>query len=345
MFGIAIIGCGDMGTKHAAAWGKRADARIVSVCDLQADRADTLATRHGAQRYARWQDAVTCDGVDIVSICVPACDHRDVAVAAASNSCHVLCEKPMALTLEQADEMIAAAKAHGVHLSVCHQYRSLSRFRVMKRLIDEGRLGEPLFIRFTELREVRPKLAMHSLSKNGGPVHDMSGHLFDLGRYLTGREAEAVNAVGTILARGKERTRSVTDFGIDTIDIQVRFQGGHCLSIGINWGLPEGTPGNSNDLVSGPLGAMFTVDLAHPDRFLGDLSDSVGVALKDAAGTTMIACDIDHEGPEACVEALVGSILGKGASQYSWAEGRAALRLILAAIESAETGEKTLINQ
>mgnify|MGYP001819529404 FL=1 len=72
MLGVAIIGCGDMGTKHSAAWDAREEAEVVAVCDHNADRADILAERCGVPAYARWQDAVAQCGVDIVSICVPA---------------------------------------------------------------------------------------------------------------------------------------------------------------------------------------------------------------------------------------------------------------------------------
>lgn len=339
MYGVAIIGCGDMGTKHAAAWHGRGDARVVAVCDPLPERAEALALQFEAHQYEIWQDAVADPAVDVVSVCVPACDHRDVAVTAAKFGRHVLCEKAMALTLDQADEMIAAAHANDVCLSVCHQYRSFSRFKTMKHIIDEGRLGEQIFMRFAEMREVRPKLAMHSLGMNGGPVHDMSGHLFDLGRYLTGSEPESVNAVGAIFGAGKERLKTVTDFGIDTAEIQVRFHGGHCLSIGINWGLPEGTPGHCHELIHGKLGMMCAADQAQPERFLGDLSDTVGVLLKDANGTTLIECLPDNDGPHACIDDLLNAIETGQPSQFDGIESRAALRLVLASLEAIETCE------
>ena len=339
MLGVAIIGCGDMGSKHAAAWNERDDARVVAVCDPLNDRAEKLALQYDAHQFEQWIDAVHHKEVDVVSVCVPACDHHAVTVAAAKACRHILCEKSMALTLNDADEMIAAANANNVCLSVCHQYRSLARFQTMKRLINEGKLGDPLFIRFAEMREVRPKLAMHSLSLNGGPVHDMSGHLFDLGRYLTDCEAEIVSAVGSVFGRGKERLKTVTDFGIDTAEIQVRFQGGHCLVIGINWGLPEGTPGHCQELINGPLGMVYSVDDAHPDRFLGDVSDTLGVVFKGAAGTTRIECEQGTNGPEPCIDDLVNSIETGKPSQFAGSEGRAALRLVLASLESIESGQ------
>lgn len=338
MYGIAIIGCGDMGTQHAAAWNERDDARVIAVCDTLPERANKLAQLYDATQFQRWHEAIQHADVDVVSICVPACDHHSVAIAAANAGKHILCEKAMALTLSDADEMIAAADANQVFLSVCHQYRSLSRFQLMKQLINDGCVGNTLYIRFAEMREVRPKLAMHRLGMNGGPIHDMSGHLFDLGRYLTGCEAESVSAVGTVLGKNKPRLKSISDFGIDTAAIQVRFREGHCLSIDINWGLPEGTPGYCQELIHGPNGMLYSEDCSHPDRFLGDISHSTNVIVKDSSGTTQIRCDIGTKGPQPCIGELVTSIDTGKPSQYSAREGRAALQLVLASLESVNTG-------
>lgn len=339
MFRVAIIGCGDMGTKHAAAWQARDDTHVVAVCDLQQDRAAALSKRYAARRYDTWQDILQNAPADIVSICVPACDHPDIAIAAAQSGKHVLCEKAMALTLDDADKMIDAAASAGTCLSVCHQYRGLSRYTAIKALIDQGRLGHPLSIRFSEMREVRPKLAMHRLSMNGGPVHDMTGHLFDLARFLTGAEAQSVTACGHVLGRGKARLASIEDFGVDSAEILVTFSGGHSLSIGLNWGLPENTPGHSHELTSGPLGCAFSADPAQPDRFIGDISETAGVIVKDGRGSHWIACPSDDPGPEICIDALIRQIQTGEPSPFDGQEGRAALRLVLATLQSIETGK------
>ena len=343
MLGVAIIGCGDMGTKHAAAWAARDDARLVVLCDHNPERAATLAQPHGAATCAKWQEALAHPGVDVVSICVPACDHPAIAIASAEAGKHVLCEKAMALTLAEADQMIAVAEANGTALSVCHQYRGLSRYRAIKQAIDAGRLGWPLSLRFAEMREVRPKLAMHRLSENGGPVHDMTGHLFDLARWFTGAEAESVTATGHIHGKGKSRLAPVRDFGIDSAEILMRFTGGHSLSIGLNWGLPEHVPGHSHELIHGPMGYAFSADPAHPDRFLGDLSETAGVVIKYAAGSDWIPCPSDDPGPEICVSALIDEIRTGTPSPYHAKEGRAALRLILASLEAIEHGDAIML--
>lgn len=339
MYRIAVIGAGDMGTKHAAAWGAREDAEIAAVCDHNDDRAQRLAEPHSATIHKNYLGAITLEGVDIVSICVPACDHAEIAVAAAEAGKHVLCEKSMALTLREADRMIAAARANGVQLLVCHQYRALNRSRLMKELITSGRLGSPIYMRFSEMREVRPKLAMHRRSMNGGPVHDMTGHLFDLARYLTGAEAETVTATGGVFSRGKPRLAAVEDFGVDTAEIQVRFSGGHCLSIGLSWGFPEDTPGHSQELIWGPLAMMATVDPENPDRFLGDVSPTVGLMIKGPQGTEVVKPDGDVDGPHACIDELIAAVETGRTSQFDATQGRAALALILATIESIETGK------
>ena len=338
MLNVAIIGCGDMGSKHAAAWAARDDSNIAAVCDIDAARRDRLAKECGAEAYGDWMQAIVQAGVDVVSICTPACEHRDMAVAAAASGRHVLCEKPMALTLTQADEMIAAADTANVHLHVSHQYRGLSRYRIIRRLIEDDVLGSPLHIRFTEMREVRPKLAMHRRSQSGGPIHDMSGHLFDLARFFTGSEPQSVTATGAIFGKGKQRLATIDDLGIDAADIQVRFAGGHCLSVGINWGLPEGTPSYSSEAVHGPKGVAYTEDRHNSDFNLGEPSATKTVVVKNGQGTRTIACEADYEGPEICIDAIVAAIRDDTSPRLAGGEGYDALRLITAALEAIESG-------
>lgn len=336
---VAIIGCGDMGNKHAKAWQARNDAEIVAVCDIDPDRCRRMAENCSARGYDAWIDAVRHDGVEIVSICTPAKFHREIAVAGASAGRHVLCEKPMALTLDEANEMIAAANANGVQLSVCHQYRGASPYKALKVLVQNDELGAPLYVRFTEMREVRPKLAMHNRGLSGGPIHDMSGHLFDLMRFLTDSEPESVAATGSVFGKGKKRLSSIADFGIDTAEIQARFKGGHCLSIGICWGLPEGTPGHSNETIVGPKGMAFIEDAANRDRSLGARSDTTRVVVKSGGGTHAIECRAGPEGPDICISHLLAAIEGGASSPFDGREGREALRLILASLTSMETGQ------
>ena len=336
---VAILGCGDMGAEHAVAWDHQAGANIMAVCDPDVARCQRLAERYGAIGHGNWQDAICQDAIDVVSVCTPVSRHRELCVAAAQAGKHVLCEKPMALSLAEADDMIAAARANGVQLAVCHQYRGFGHFRTLKALIDDGSLGSPLAMRMTDWREVRPKLAMHRRDMNGGPVHDMSGHFFDLARFMTGSEAVRLSAVGGVLGADKPRLTEIDDPGIDSADIQARLEGGHVLSISIHWGLPEGTPEFSHVSVSGPAGYAQT---ANPldGEFPADGNPVLkkAVVLSNGDGVHRIV-DADYpRGPAICIADLVGAIRTGEPGVFDGQAGRRALELVLAALESVESG-------
>lgn len=336
---VAILGCGDMGAEHAVAW-KQAGADIAAVSDPDAERCQRLAKSYGAVACSDWQDAVRHESIDVVSVCTPVSQHRDLSVAAAEAGRHVLCEKPMALSLAEADAMIAAASANGVRIAVCHQYRGFGHFRTFKTLVDDGTLGSPLYMHMTDWREVRPKLAMHRRDMNGGPVHDMSGHFMDMARYLTGSEPVSVTAIGGVLGANKPRLADIERPGIDTANILVQFEGGHVLSVSINWGLPEGTPEYHSIAISGPGGFAHTVaplagEFADDDNPVQKLTVLVG----DGSGVRRVADPVYPRGPAICIDDLVGSIRTGEPGVFDGREGRRALTMVLAALKSVEFGQ------
>lgn len=337
MLKVAIIGCGDMGLKHATAWSARENAEVVVVSDPDQERAASLAATFGASVTPDWREAIQEQALDVVSICTPARFHPEIAIQSARLGLHILCEKPMALTVGEADDMIKAADENSVQLNVCHQYRALSRYRIIQRLVSQGELGHPVHMRFMEAREVRPKLAMHDKTLSGGPVHDMAGHLFDLARYISGSEVVSVSAIGGVFGRGKERLTDVATLGVDATDIQLRFENGHCASIAINWGLPEDTPSYSHEVVQGPKALLYTQNPQLPDRTLGDLSAETKIVMKNGNGTRVIDCDDDDDGPEACIADLVKSIETARPGEFCAASARETLRLIVATLQSVES--------
>jgi predicted dehydrogenase len=324
---VAIIGCGDMGRRHAEQWSKRPDAKVVSVYDPQEDRAAALAEKTGARICKDHQEAISGSDVQAVSVCTPVCDHPKVTLFAIEQGCHVLVEKPIALTDTEAREMIQAAADKGVQLAVSYQYRSFSRYQHYRRLFQSGELGEPIFARFTDIREVRPKLAMHRKSQNGGPLIDMAGHFFDLMRWITGCEPLSVTAWGHVYGQGKKRLEGIDDLAFDAAEVLVHFEKEHVLSAFINWGMPEGFGSVSSDSLTGPdlhveqQGNVLT--LKYPDRVekIQDMKDR-------------------YEGPEARIEDLMLAIRGEKPLEVDGKAGLRALRMSLAVLKSIESGEK-----
>src|SRR4051812_27094480 len=96
MFNICIIGCGDMGGQHAAAWKARSDCKVAAVFDPDESRRQQVAHTTGAAAYASLEQAIAHPKISIVSICTPVNFHAEAAILAAHKGKHILCEKPIA---------------------------------------------------------------------------------------------------------------------------------------------------------------------------------------------------------------------------------------------------------
>ncbi|MDH7480550.1 MAG: Gfo/Idh/MocA family oxidoreductase [Armatimonadota bacterium] len=322
---VCIVGCGQMGNQHAAGWVSRGDVRVVSVCDPIEERRNSLAQKTGAVAYENYQDAILHEGVNIVSICTPVCFHSEIACFAAKFGRHILCEKPLALTLEQADEMIRIAKKNNVFLSTSFQYRGLAKNIRYKEIFQQGAFGGPIFARFEDIREVRPKIAMHRCSMNGGPIIDMAGHFFDLMRWITREEPVSVFARGHIFGKGKERLLGIDDLAIDTADIIVEMSGGHVLNVLVNWGMPEGFTSLGSELLVGPNLAVRPL----------------GSKLEIISGSEKNTCDLPPNPPGSTVRIndMVDAVREGREPEVTGKDGRIALAVSIAALRSIETGE------
>jgi predicted dehydrogenase len=153
--GIGLVGTGFMGKTHALAYravravmGEVPDCRLELLCDRPAERAKEMAAQFGFTRSTDdWRALVDDPKVDLVSITTPNALHHDIALAAMARGKHVYCEKPMAVTLDQAREMAAAAKASGVKTLVGYNYIKNPAFTHAQRLIAEGRIGRIVHVR------------------------------------------------------------------------------------------------------------------------------------------------------------------------------------------------------
>ena len=325
-FQVCVIGCGDRGKAYAAAWQDRDDSTVASVFDPQEGRRLALAEKMEARPHDSYTGAIEQKGVNVVCVCTPVCFHSEITVCAAENGRHVLSEKPMALTLEQADDMIGACDANGVLLTLGLQRRTFYRDRKYKELFEAGEFGSPLFFRFQDMRDIRPKIAMHRRSQNNGPLVDMLCHYMDLARFVTGAEPVNVRAVGSCYAEDKPPVNDVPDPAIDAAAVMVEMTGGHVLEAFLNWGMRLGFPGSGQELVVGP------------EISAAPVPDGVEVQYADHSETWRD----DGEGPvgaAGCVKWLVKAINGDAPLEVTGQDGRAALAVSLAALESIESGE------
>ena len=189
--GLGLIGAGRIAKIHSSSIAEISNAKLVAVADLALDRAKEIAEDHKADVYKDYKELLKRKDIDAVIIAVPTYIHQAVTVDAAEAGKHVYCEKPIALTLREADEMIKATRKAGVKIMIGEQVRFI--FSKVKKLLNEGVLGDINIIRSC-LLAWPPSDWMCDPKKGGGMIIDTSVHNADLIRWLTGSEVERVYA-------------------------------------------------------------------------------------------------------------------------------------------------------
>lgn len=254
--GICVLGAGDMGNTHLAAWGKVEGARLVAVADVDEERARAAAGKHGvASWFTDLGEALGREGVDVVSVCLPSCLHREATEAALRAGKDVLCEKPIALTIADAESMIACRDQTGRKLGIAFCKRHLPQLRKLRELIGEGAIGRPVMYRMIGGMEIRFKLWIMDRNKGGGPFVDLCCHYFDQWRWILDSEAVRAMAMGMTFAQGAEELRGV-DVQTDTATLCVQYASGDVGAISLSWGLPRGTSAPGAEQVLGPKGVI-----------------------------------------------------------------------------------------
>src|SRR5687768_12894052 len=150
---VGIVGVGFMGTTHAAGWADT-PATIAGFTSETQQETGTLAERYGAKVYLSL-GAMLSD-VDVVDICSPTHLHHEIALKAAAAGKHIICEKPLARTTEQAQGMIRACRQAGVQLLVAHVVRFFPEYALAQAAVAEGQIGKPGVIRLHR-SSYRPK--------------------------------------------------------------------------------------------------------------------------------------------------------------------------------------------
>jgi len=166
----ALIGCGGKGKDHANTLVKDNLVDLVALCDIRAEALQTFQKAYGVSAlYTDYHEMLEGEKLDLVVISTQAPQHHALTIAAAEHDCHVLCEKPMAVTLQEADEMIEVCDKAGVRLSINHQKRASTYNDYAKQLIANGEIGELILIRAYD----------KGGRKSGNSMMEMGTHLFD----------------------------------------------------------------------------------------------------------------------------------------------------------------------
>lgn len=326
---VGVVGTGFMGETHVAAWAAEGIHAVVH--DIDAGRAAALADRHGA-RVAESLDELF-GAVDVVDICTPTHLHAEVAIAAARAGRHVICEKPMARTLADAEAMLAAARDAGVRLFVAHVVRFFPEYVAAQAAVLDGAIGEPAVLRLTRA-SFRPRQpAGHWFfdhAKSGGIVLDLMVHDLDYARWIAG-DVVAVHCRSASVAQ--------PEAGVDHAVAILTHRSGAISHVSASWGYAPPTFRTALE-IAGSHGLIEQDSTATAPVTPSLLADAAGGGLTAMADTGLVGDPFRLELAEFARAIRDGTEARIGA-----ADGLEALRIALAADESARTGAVVRLTQ
>ncbi|KMK75368.1 Gfo/Idh/MocA family protein [Alkalihalobacillus pseudalcaliphilus] len=190
MIKVVIIGLGTISDMHAKSYIANPEAELYGVCDVNKERAHTVATKYKIQKVYMNADEVFADpNVEAVSICTWNHTHAELAIAAIRAGKHVLVEKPVAMTVKEAEEIKAAVDNSNVMLQVGYVRRFAENAQVLKAFIDQGKLGDIYYAKASLLRRIGNPGGWFADKERsgGGPLIDLGVHIIDACWYLMGR--------------------------------------------------------------------------------------------------------------------------------------------------------------
>jgi 1,5-anhydro-D-fructose reductase (1,5-anhydro-D-mannitol-forming) len=318
----ALIGASTIAKEWVMPAIRATGGTVVSVLSSNQERAAAYALDHGIP-VATTSIDTALDGVDAVYISTTNELHYAQALATAKANKHLLCEKPLALTLAEAREMVVACKEAGVVMATNHHLRNAATHRAMRAAIKEGRIGKPLFARVFHAVYLPPHLQgwrIKDPSTGAGVVMDITVHDADTLRFVLDDEPESVTAM-------------VQHAGMGTAEIEdgvmgvVRFKSGVLAQFHDAFTTKYPKTGFE---VHGTDGSLVGVDCM-TQRPIGT------VTLTDAAGTHVLPLDPENL-YERSLKSFHGAMRGEGAPAASGVDGVRSMALAIAALESAKSG-------
>ncbi|HEX6598696.1 MAG TPA: Gfo/Idh/MocA family oxidoreductase [Gemmatimonadaceae bacterium] len=334
---VALVGCGRISKNHLEAIDKVQGIRLVAVADTDIERARAVGAARNVPAFGSLDEMLAAVPSDLVSICTPSGLHPQHGILAARAGRHVLTEKPMAISLAAADELVQGCDAAGVQLFVVKQNRLNPAIQLLKRAVDKGRFGR-LYMANVTVRWTRPQSYYDAepwrgtWEFDGGAFMNQASHYVDLMQWLMG-PAESVMAKTATQARRIE----AEDSGVAVVKFR-----------------------------SGALGVMEVSVLTFPKNLEGSITILGETGSVKIGGTAVNRVDhwefADYDDDDKLVETaatappsvygfghvpyyenVVAALTGQGKADTDGRAGRKSLELILGIYESAKTGREVPI--
>lgn len=322
---VGIVGTGFMGSTHAPAWA-RTPATIAGFVSKDPDAAHVLIEKYGGQLYPDLEALLA--EVDVVDICTPTHRHHEMVLQAAGAGKHILCEKPLARTIPQALEMVAACEEASIKLMVAHVVRFFPEYAAAKAQVMAGEIGQPAVLRLTR-GSFQPKKAVDNwfldFEKSGGMMLDLMIHDLDYARWIAG-DVESVFAKKI----STSHQGAVVDHGLAIL----KHVNGAISHVESSWAMPP--PLFKTGLeIAGSNGWI---------QYDSDRTASIGLHLleveeEEIPDVPLPSSPLAEDPYTTEIKAFYDCLVEDKPSPVPGSEGLASLQLALAAIKSAETGQ------
>ena len=303
---VGVIGVGAMGKNHARLYSELHGVELVGVADVNETLAISVAQSYGCKAFAGYNDLLD-ENLDALSIAVPTTLHKKIALDATKKEINVLVEKPIADTIENADEIIKAAREKGVKLMVGHVERFNPAIIKLKELIDSGLLGNVVSISAKRVGLYNPRI------KDVGIIIDLGTHDIDIMSYLYGERVKEVYASAGSVVHSHE----------DHAIITLNFDSGSSGVIDTNWL----TPHKVRNLTV--IGSQGIAEVNCIDETLR-IFDQEWVRDAKIEREEPLKLELMH---------FIDCVQNDREPVVSGKEGKHALEVALAAVESARTGK------
>ena len=336
---IGIIGCGKIAqVRHLPEYDEHPEAKIWGLFDINQQRAQELAQQYGAKAYESYEAMLADPEIDAVSVCAANFAHAEISVAALNAGKHVLCEKPMAVTLSECEAMVEAAKKNGKYLMIGHNQRLAKAHTTARQLIGEGLIGRIVTFRTTfghggpETWSVDPGKNVWFFDKSKaamGAMADLGIHKTDLIHYLTGERV--IRTTARVVTLDKRYANGEL-IGVDDNSVCIyELTGGIMGTMTASW-THYGAEDNSTVLY-GTKGIMKIYD---------DPACAIKVTLNDGQ---QLRYDVeaiqtnDNQTKSGIIDLWMESLVNGTQPEISGESALAAMRAVFASIESSETGK------
>jgi len=337
---FALVGCGRISKKHLEAIEASENAELAAVCDIDLKRAESVGLKYGVPHYDSYDEMLKNESVDIVNILTPSGLHAAQTIDIVKKyRKHVICEKPMALKLEDADKMIQACDESGVKLFIVKQNRFNIPVQKAREALEAGKFGK-MVLGTVRVRWCRDQAYYDNdawrgtWALDGGVISNQASHHIDLLEWMLGEPVSVMAKTATFLANIEVD---------DTCVAIIKFKNGAL-------GVVEATTATRPKDLEGSLSLLgekgsvviggFAVNRMETWNFSDETESESREILKKYAETPPNVYGFGHQ---RYLEHVIDSLSNNRRALVDGLEGRKSLELINAMYESAETGKEVFL--